>query len=111
MKPVPGKTILIVDDSVPVRAQLRSFLSDSFAICSEAANGKEAIVEAKKCKPDLIILDLSMPVMNGLEAAPELRRLLPNTPIILYTLFARSIPDSEFQSRGITAVVAKSEPV
>ena len=112
MKPIPGKTVLIVDDSAPIRAQLRYlFLSDSFTICAEAANGREAIAAAKNCKPNLIILDLSMPVMNGLEAAPELRKLLPDVPIILYTLYAGAFPDSEFQRRGITAVVAKNDPV
>jgi CheY-like chemotaxis protein len=112
MQPIRGRMVLIVDDSARIRARLRQlFLSDSFTICSEAANGQEAIVEVKKCKPDLVILDLSMPVMNGLEAAPELRKLLPDTPIILYTLHSGVMPDSEFQRIGITEVVAKNEPV
>jgi len=111
MKSIPGKTVLIVDDSAPIRGLLRYlFLSESFTICSEAANGKDAIAEAKKCKPDLVILDRAMPVMNGLEVAPELRRLLPDVPIILYTLHAGVMPDSEFQRIGVTAVVAKNEP-
>ena len=53
--------------------------------CAEAGTGGEAIDVARECKPDLIILDVAMPVMNGIEAAPKLRQLLPNTPIILFT--------------------------
>jgi len=49
--------------------------------------------------------------MNGLEAAPELRRLLPDVPIILYTLHAGVTPESRFQRIGVTAVVGKNEPV
>jgi CheY-like chemotaxis protein len=73
-----GKTVLVVDDSVVIRKILASaFLSDGFMTCIEAENGKEAIEVAKQSKPDLIVLDLSMPVMNGLQSAPELRKILP----------------------------------
>jgi CheY-like chemotaxis protein len=111
-KSAPRKTVLVVDDSNLIRTQLgHLFLSDSFTTCNEAANGQEAITEAEKCQPDLIVLDLSMPVMNGLEAAPELRRLLPNTPIILYTLHASDIPVTALQGSGINSVIAKNDPI
>jgi two-component system nitrate/nitrite response regulator NarL len=84
-----ARTVLIVDDSPIVRRTLCSALqSDGFAVCEEANDGQEAIDLAEKLSPDLIILDLSMPVMNGLQAAPVLRKLVPKSPIILYTLHA-----------------------
>jgi len=73
-----GKTVLVVDDSATIRRMLAAaFLSDGFKTCVEAENGKEGIEAAKRIKPDVIILDLSMPVMNGLEAASKLRQILP----------------------------------
>jgi CheY-like chemotaxis protein len=73
-----------------------AFLSDGFKTCAEAENGKEAeaVEAAKQIKPGLVTLDLSMPVMDGLRAASELRRVFPTTPIILFTLFG------DFLSKG-----------
>jgi DNA-binding NarL/FixJ family response regulator len=105
-----GKTVLLVDDNPAIRRELKSlFLSDGFAICGEAGNGKEAIDLARKLTPDLIILDLSMPVMNGLEAAPQLRVVFPNAPIILLTMYAASIVAEEAQQAGIARVLSKTE--
>lgn len=105
-----GKTVLIVDDNPAIRRELKSlFLSDGFAICGEAGNGKEAIDLARKLSPDLIILDLSMPVMNGLEAAPQLRVVFPNAPIILLTMYAASIVADQAQRAGIARVISKTE--
>lgn len=74
-----GKTVLVVDDSAMVRSTVRSALiSDGFDVCREANNGREAIDLAERLSPDLIILDVSMPVMNGLQAAPHLRKVLPS---------------------------------
>jgi two-component system chemotaxis response regulator CheY len=71
-----GKTVLVVDDNAAIRKMLASaFLSDGFKTCAEAENGKEAVELAKQIKPDVITLDLSMPVMNGIRAASELRRV------------------------------------
>lgn len=61
---------------------------DDYDLRAEAENGRQAIELALQCRPDLIILDLSMPVMNGLEAAHELKRLMPKVPIILFTQHA-----------------------
>ena len=76
-------------------------------VCGEAENGREAIEKARELKPDLIVLDLSMPIMNGLEAAPVLRQMLPPVPIILFTLYANKFLEQEAFSAGVTAVVSK----
>jgi len=85
-----AKTILVADDNPTIREMLcKLFESEKdYDICGEASNGQEAIDLAFKCRPHLIILDLSMPVMDGLTAARELKRLMPDVPIILFTQYA-----------------------
>jgi YesN/AraC family two-component response regulator len=79
-----AKTILIVDDNAYIRQALcQVFKSEAdFELCGEATNGKEAIDKALELHPDLIVLDLSMPVMNGLDAARELKQLMPTVPLL-----------------------------
>jgi two-component system chemotaxis response regulator CheY len=107
-----GKTILVVDDSAVIRKLLAAaFLSDGFKTCGEAENGKEAIEVAKQIKPDVITLDLSMPVMNGLRAASELRKLFPTTPIILFTLYGDSLSKTTASEAGVSLVLPKTVPL
>lgn len=107
-----GKTVLVVDDSAVIRRMLAAaFLSNGFENCVEAENGRDAIDAAKKSKPDVIILDLSMPVMNGLQSAPQLRQLLPQTPIILFTLYGKDLSQIDASKAGITLVLEKSVPL
>ena len=72
-------SILIADDNAFVRRGLRDLFNGEgdFDVCGEAKNGREAIQEAQELHPDLILLDLSMPVMNGLDAARVLKRVMP----------------------------------
>jgi two-component system, chemotaxis family, chemotaxis protein CheY len=104
---------LVVEDNAAIRAMLVSaFLSNQvFQTCGEAENGKEGIEVAKKIHPDIITLDLSMPVMNGMEAASELRKLFPKTPIILFTLYGDGISPAEAAKAGVTRVLSKSTPL
>ena len=111
-KPGMGKTVLLVDDHAAIRKMLATaFLSDGFKTCIEAENGKEAIDVAKQNKPDVIVLDLSMPVMNGLQSAPELRKLLPQTPIILFTLYGQNLSQTQASKSGISLVLEKTMPL
>jgi len=104
-----GKTALVVDDNAPIRKMLAAaFLSDGFKSCGEAENGKEGIEVAKQIKPDIIILDFSMPVMNGLDAASELRKLFPNTPIVLFTFYRDSLIETAASEAGVSLVLMKS---
>jgi chemotaxis response regulator CheB len=80
-----GKTVLVVDDIAAIRKMLAAaFLSDGFKTCAEAENGKETVEAAKQIKPGVVTLDLSMPIVDGLGAASELRRVFPTTLFTLY---------------------------
>lgn len=109
-----AKRILIVDDSVIVRNSLRAMLEDLDEFggveCEEAADGRQAILKARVLSPDLIVLDLSMPVMNGLDAAYELKRILPAVPIIMYTSYAGASLRHVAETAGIAKVVDKASP-
>jgi DNA-binding NarL/FixJ family response regulator len=106
------KDILIVDDSAVVRAALRMMLETQFGwhVCAEASDGRQGIAKAQQLHPDLIVLDLSMPVMNGLDAAHELKRLLPYIPVVLYTDYEANHVKDIAKSEGIRAIVPKSAP-
>jgi DNA-binding NarL/FixJ family response regulator len=103
------KSILIVDDNTFVRQALRNTFEreSDLAVCGEAENGRDAIQQARQLHPDLIVLDLSMPVMNGLDAALELKRLMPFVPIIMYSAFGDGYAKQHLS--GIAEVVSKSE--
>lgn len=101
--------ILIVDDSPVIRKTLRQTLEhhEGWQVCGEAANGQEGIEKAQHLKPDVIVLDLAMPVMNGLEAARELTRVLPSVPLLMFTNFETPHLKAEALSAGIRTVVSK----
>jgi two-component system, NarL family, nitrate/nitrite response regulator NarL len=107
-----AKTILIVDDNAHIREALCVLFKceSDFEVCGEAENGKEAIAKARELRPDLIVLDLSMPVMNGLDAARVLKQLMPAVPIIMFTYYSESSTEQEIRLVGISEVVSKSQP-
>jgi PleD family two-component response regulator len=81
------KRVLITDEHPSIRFLLRSLVeTEQFTVCGEAANGAEAIEKAKELAPDLILLDFSMPGMNGGETAKVLKKSMPQVRIILFTL-------------------------
>lgn len=110
---MPKKKVLLVDDNAIVRKAVRPLFDSHprFVICGEAEHGRDAIEKAPSLRPDLIVIDMSMPVMNGLEAAPLLIKILPNVWIILVTThdFPELYPLA--RSAGIHAVVPKSKAV
>jgi len=105
------KKVLLVDDSATVRRAVRPLFDShpKFRVVGEAEHGREAVEIAPKLQPDLIVLDMSMPVMNGLEAAPLLVKHLPRVWIILFTSYY--LPEVERLSRaaGIHAIVPKDK--
>ena len=80
-------TVLIADDNAFIRTALYEIFErePDFHVCAVVENGREAIEEACRLQPDLIVLDLAMPVMNGLDAARVLRQMMPDVPIIIYS--------------------------
>jgi DNA-binding NarL/FixJ family response regulator len=107
------KSVLIVDDNAFVcEALCKLFQQDAgFEVCGRAENGKEAIEKARELHPDLIVLDFSMPVMNGFDAARVLKRLMPTVPLIMFSAFGDRFAKHQAQLIGIADVVSKSEPV
>lgn len=100
---------MIVDDHAIIRHMLRAmFESENFHV-SDAADGAEGVHKAQAEKPSLIILDLSMPMMNGLEAARELKVLMPQVPLVMFTNNAGEIVEKQARTAGICAVIAKSD--
>jgi DNA-binding NarL/FixJ family response regulator len=99
-----SNTVLIVDDNDILRRILKEFLSKHAGAenFQEATDGRQAIIRVQESKPDLIILDLSMPGMGGHKAAAELKKLAPNVPILLYTMH-----DARAEDVGVDAVVSK----
>jgi DNA-binding NarL/FixJ family response regulator len=106
------RTVLVADDNPHIRKMLcRMFeLEADYNLCAEAENGRQAIELALHHRPDLIILDLSMPVMNGLEAARELKKLMPKVPIILFTLHSDSSNRVGLMNMDVDRIVSKTEP-
>ena len=105
-------TVLIADDNLFVREALCKFFEqDEFDVCGEAENGKEAVDKAQELHPDLILLDLSMPVMNGLEATRVLKRTMPEVPVIMYSAYPDSSTEKAARSAGVSALVSKSENI
>jgi DNA-binding NarL/FixJ family response regulator len=103
--------ILIVDDSPLIRELLQTCFESEpgWQVCGEAGNGEEAIEKAKELQPDLIVLDLSMPVMNGLEAARALSKLVPSVPLVMYTSSPTHRLENEALAAGVSRVILKSE--
>src|SRR6201998_1427573 len=94
--------ILVSDDGDSVRNIIRIFLEHAgFEVCGEAADGVQAIEQAKQLKPDLIVLDLAMPRMNGAEAASILNNTMPNTPIVLLTLYQNVLGSALASAVGV----------
>ena len=102
--------VLIVDDQDYIRRGLKAFLLDepTIEICGEAVNGSDAIAKAKKLRPDVVIMDISMPIVDGLRATKVIRQMLPSIEVI--TLSQYELPDpSEVLKAGARTHVAKLE--
>ncbi len=104
-------TILIVDDSSLFRDSLRSSISQSgrWRVCGEASDGKVAVEKVKELQPDIVILDLQMPVMNGLEAARQISRIAPKTVMVMFTIHDRERLLKDARAAGIQDVFSKSD--
>ena len=110
---MPKKKVLLVDDNAIIREAVRPLFDSHprFVVCGEAEHGREAVEKAPSLRPDLIVLDLVMPVMNGLEAAQRLTKILPHVWLILLTSHEWSGLSQDARLAGIHAVVPKNKAV
>jgi len=104
--------ILIADDHEALRRGLRSaLLGAGWQVCGEAADGRQAIEKAAELKPDLVLLDLSMPVMSGHEAAREILRNNPGMKIVVFTMHESQQVRDALNKIGVHALAVKSAPL
>jgi DNA-binding NarL/FixJ family response regulator len=104
--------VLIVDDHEALRAGVRSVLeSRGIEVCGEATNGQEALAKAIQLQPDIVILDITMPVLDGFTAAREISKRLPGVGILLLSMHESSSMVNVAKSSGARGYVAKSEGV
>lgn len=106
-------SVLVVDDNSSVRKLICELFTreSDFQVCGEAENGRDAILRAQEVGPDLIVTDLSMPLMNGLEETCTLKKLMPDVPVIIYSAHMDAFFEREALAAGASAVVAKTDVV
>jgi DNA-binding NarL/FixJ family response regulator len=105
------KRVLIVDDNLLLRRQVRTLLATdlSIEVCAEAADGVEAVQKAVECAPDLAVMDVVMPRMNGLEATRAIKRLVPTVHVLIFALDVSPVVEHESMQAGADAVLAKAK--
>jgi DNA-binding NarL/FixJ family response regulator len=103
--------ILLADDHDIMRRGLRNLLEThpGWEVCGEAANGREAVKLARELKPDIVVLDLSMPELNGLEATRQIRKELPQTEVLIFTMHDTEQLVREVLAAGARGYVLKSD--
>jgi DNA-binding NarL/FixJ family response regulator len=101
--------VLIVDDHLLMRRTIRSLLSwNSIPICGDATNGKEAVEKVERLRPDVVLLDVNLPVMNGIEAALEIRRIAPSTKILFFTIMDNPAGPAAARALGADGWIPKA---
>ena len=103
-------SVLLVDDHELVRQGLRRVLDGRYDICGEAANGQEAVEKCIALKPDVVLLDISMPVLNGLHAARQIRAAVPTTKILLLSMHDSAQLEREAKASGADTFLTKTAP-
>ena len=103
--------ILLADDHVIVRRGLRALIESNpdFAVCAEAGDGREAVELAIKHKPDIAVLDVSLPILNGVEATRQIRRACPATEVLVFTMHDSDELITEVLHAGARGYLLKSE--
>lgn len=105
------KTVLIADDNAFVRTALYELFErePDFQVIAMAEDGQEALETASRLHPELIVLDRTMPIMDGLAAARVLKKVMPRVPLIMYCATPEECPEALTSSAGLSAIVSKSE--
>jgi DNA-binding NarL/FixJ family response regulator len=105
------KRVLIADDNTSVRDVIRMFLCahQEIEICGEAVDGLDTVEKAQRLKPDLLLLDLVMPEINGAMVASILKHKMPNLRIILFTMYSENVSKALSSAIGVDAVLSKPD--
>ena len=105
------KLIMIVDDNEIIRHKLRDMFNRNgdWIVCAEAADGNDALEKARYFRPDFVVLDLSMPNMDGLETARKMKNIIPKSSIVMLTAFKDTFLEEKAYEVGISWVLAKTE--
>jgi DNA-binding NarL/FixJ family response regulator len=103
--------VLIVDDNPVIRRLVRDYIEQdlNWQVCGEAENGKVAVEKVDALRPDIVILDLQMPVMNGLEAARQITVKSPETAMVMFTMHSSEQLLKDAKAVGVQAVLSKPE--
>jgi len=104
--------ILLADDNDRVRPMLSNVISEAdpnWEVCSEVGNGQLAVEKAAELKPDLVVLDFSMPVLDGISAGRKIHAMLPDVPVLLYRFVASARIENAAKEAGIDAVIEKAD--
>ena len=103
--------ILVADDHSVVRTGLRTLLEseDGWEVCGEAANGREAVEKAGKLKPDVAVLDIGMPLVNGIEATRQIKKVSPQTEILILTMHDSESLIEEVLGAGARGYILKDD--
>jgi two-component system, chemotaxis family, chemotaxis protein CheY len=105
-----GVRVLVVDDTDHVRTMLAEMLSmDGFDVVGQASGGAEAITLATEHDPAVVVMDLKMPEMDGLEATRQIKQTRPGQPVILYTAYLDPTIEAEAREAGVTICLGKIE--
>ena len=111
--PAAKPRVLIVDDHMIVVEGLRKYLSEQpgFEVVGTASDGLEAVEKAKTLKPDIVIMDIAMPGLDGIQATNELRKLNDEIRVVIFTMYKDSAHAVTLFRQGISAYVLKGEPL
>ncbi|MFI5072402.1 MAG: response regulator [Terriglobales bacterium] len=103
--------ILVADDHQVVRTGLRTLLETErgWQVCAEAANGREAVQKARELRPDVAVLDIGMPLLNGVEATRQIRKLSPKTEVLILTMHDSEVLIQEVLEAGARGYILKDD--
>jgi DNA-binding NarL/FixJ family response regulator len=106
-----GLRILIVDDEKAVRSAVQKLLGTrmEWTVVGEAADGADAVGKAKELQPDVVIMDVTMPEMSGLEATPQIKKVLPTAEVLIFTQHDSSQIVREAEKAGASGYLLKSQ--
>jgi DNA-binding NarL/FixJ family response regulator len=110
IKPTKRYTILVADDHAVIREGLQMILAKDFNVIGAVTDGRTLVREAERLEPDVVVIDISMPILNGIEATLQLRKKLPGTKIVVLTMHADVTFATEVFQAGASAYVLKNAP-